>query len=447
MALVSHSRWTDDTLDCKRRVCDEPADCAITLWKHRDGKASIRPLAEKLVGFEDADEIDQLINLLSTSPSLAQAIDPCRRRRECTCTHDELAAGERLFEEHGLKILMVLVFYSLPSAYAAQSGVRVLHSRNGATGYFVKDLNRRLVETTQFVIDVLTPGALEVAPASSAHHHGLAVRSALRVRLLHAAVRSLIEAHTPPWEAEELGRPINQEDMAGTLLTFSWIVVDGLRRLRLDISDETAEAYFGIWRKVGALLGVDPDLIPANLVQATELMERIKSRQIDAPIRLDKRNQDGIEITARLLEFTREALPAPLRWRRLPASVMRFFLPPDVATSLGVPRTPILDWLVKVWFFFEAKVTRFKFYDVFNRMVFKEWGARDARARSLLQFSRFFNRRLVDRVQRFDRNEPLKDGHRPGRVDLREWKERWALDQADFITRGVRQLRKVGRRT
>ena len=35
-----------------------------------------KPLAEKLVGFEDADEIDQLINLLSTNPSLAQAIDP-----------------------------------------------------------------------------------------------------------------------------------------------------------------------------------------------------------------------------------------------------------------------------------------------------------------------------------------------------------------------------------
>ena len=120
-------------------------------------------------------------------------------------------------------------------------------------------------------------------------------------------------------------------------------------------------------------------------------------------------------MTARLLEFTRDALPTPLRWRRLPASVMRFFLPPDVATSLGVPRTPVLDWLVKVWFFFEAKVTRFKFYDAFNRMVFKEWGGRDARARSLLQFSRFFNRRLVDRVQRFDCNEPLKDGHRPSR--------------------------------
>ena len=111
---------------------------------------------------------------------------------------------------------MVLVFYSLPSAYAAQSGVRVLHSRNGATGYFIKDLNRRLVETTQFVVDVLTPGS-QIAPTCSAHDHGLAVRSALRVRLLHAAVRSLIEAHNRPWEAKELGRPINQEDMAGTL--------------------------------------------------------------------------------------------------------------------------------------------------------------------------------------------------------------------------------------
>ena len=74
-------------------------------------------------------------------------------------------------------------------------------------------------------------------------------------------------------------------------MTFSWVVIDGLRRLRLDISDETAEAYFGIWRKVGALLGVNP--ISSRLISLKPtLMERIKSRQIDA-IRLDTRTRTG----------------------------------------------------------------------------------------------------------------------------------------------------------
>ncbi len=439
----TNARWTDQFLDDMRQAGDASADAAIRLWKTSVPDVSVSQLAGRLVGFEGAQEVDTLIALLSKLPGMSEAIDPRLRTEACECTDHELSAGHELFREHGLKILMILVFYSLPSAYAAQSGVRVLHSRHGSTGFFVKDLNRRLIETTQFVIDVLTPSSLDIVREGSTHNHGLAVRSALRVRLLHGAVRSLIEAHkTPAWDARTLGKPVNQEDMAGTLLTFSWIVIDGLRRLGIDMSYDTAEAYFGIWKKVGALLGVNLQLIPPDLRQAELLMQQIKKRQIDQPIVHGIRNDDGIEMTARLLEFTRAALPAPLRWRRLPASVMRFFLPPEVATSLGVPRTPILDWFVKVWFHIEARVTKFRFYDALNRLVFREWGARDSRARSLFQFSRFFNKRLVHHIQCFDRNRPLEDGRRPPNVELHGWEDRWALDQADFVTRGIRELRR-----
>jgi hypothetical protein len=74
--------------------------------------------------------------------------------------------------------------------------------------------------------------------------------------------------------------------------------------------------------------------------------------------------------------------------------------------------------------------------------VFKEWGRRDARAQSLMQFSRFFMKRLVVHIQSIDRNEPLVVKERPKKVDLLGWDERWQFDQADFLTRGARLTRR-----
>lgn len=72
------------------------------------------------------------------------------------------------------------------------------------------DPYRRLGETGQFVLSVTTRGAL--GP------RGQGIRKVQKVRLLHAAIRHLIR-RSPGWPEEELGPPICQEDLAGTLGT------------------------------------------------------------------------------------------------------------------------------------------------------------------------------------------------------------------------------------
>ena len=133
-----------------------------------------------------------------------------------------VAAAQALFARHGPEILVVLGFYSLPASYMAKKGAQVVYR----TGYMAKRPLRRVFETVQMVIDVLSPGGLEPA--------GAGVRTAQKVRLMHAAVRHLL-THDParPWE-EDLGVPINQEDLAGTLMTFSCLVLEGLGRLGID---------------------------------------------------------------------------------------------------------------------------------------------------------------------------------------------------------------------
>jgi len=45
------------------------------------------------------------------------------------------------------------------------------------------------------------------------------------------------------------------------------------------VSEEEAESWHGLWREVGWLLGVDPELLPATYAEEVALYERIKAHQ------------------------------------------------------------------------------------------------------------------------------------------------------------------------
>lgn len=102
------------------------------------------------------------------------------------------------------------------------------------SGRLRTDTERRLNETAQFLMDVSAPHALDPG--------GTGISRILHVRLMHAAVRWLIEhdpavAHVvdqpPPDHAPtqftwstSWGLPGNQEDLVGTWLTFTVVVYD-----------------------------------------------------------------------------------------------------------------------------------------------------------------------------------------------------------------------------
>src|SRR5262249_7741888 len=121
------SRLFDD-LPRLRAVGDQPADDAIEYWQRtKNVRNCLHSLADQLVGFEFSPEIERLIDIFSAkNPTAAQALDPRKRIQECACEDSHIADGQKVFEEHGLKILLILLCYSLPAAYAAQNGVRVL---------------------------------------------------------------------------------------------------------------------------------------------------------------------------------------------------------------------------------------------------------------------------------------------------------------------------------
>lgn len=156
----------------------------------------------------------------------------------------------------------VLGARSLVLGYASPAGNKPLV----LSGRLTEQATRRLDETSRFVQAVSRPGGMR--PYADGW------RITLKVRLIHAQVRRMILA-TGRWDAAALGAPINQHDMAATTLLFGVILVDGLRKLGMDVLPEQAESYAHLWRWVGRVIGVDDGILPASETDGTKLADLV----------------------------------------------------------------------------------------------------------------------------------------------------------------------------
>jgi hypothetical protein len=195
----------------------------------------------------------------------------------------------------------------------------------------VTDPVRRVYETAQLVLDSMTGGGLD--PETGAGYEDIR-----RVRLMHAAVRYLIlndptvpktdtPAPYPSWCLTS-GVPINQEDLFGTLMTFTSTVFESLDRLGVVFSDEDLDCYLHAWCVVGHLLGLRADLLPLTLDDAQEITAAIRRRQT-LP------SDDAVHLGQALVGAMRASVRLPML-RPLPASMVRWSVGPDVATIIGI---------------------------------------------------------------------------------------------------------------
>lgn len=173
-----------------------------------------------------------------------------------------VAAAQRWANQHLLHITAALFHASLPSAYAAERGATVLL----ATGRMATDIDRRVNVTARFVVDLLAQDSFEP--------QGMAIRSIQQVRLVHAAVRYWLRDRKP-WPDEVA---LNQEDLLGTLFTFSVVVIRAVRRLGVPVGNAEADDFYHLWRVVGALLGIEEALMPTDFASAEALSNRIGQR-------------------------------------------------------------------------------------------------------------------------------------------------------------------------
>jgi hypothetical protein len=331
--IYTNSYYPDVLLNEMRTIGDPTADAVIE-HLFREGQT----LA-----------VNQLLSTLDANTQLlpSDLPDPVRQYLETTAHLPEWAdrkamkRGHAFFSRHAEAIMSTLGSLSLPYCYAAADGAQVLL----LSLRMRYDVERRLTETNQFMLDVMDSQAFEPK--------GKGFRSIQKVRLMHAAIRFHI-LKSGKWN-QAWGHPINQEDMAGTNQTFSYIPLEGLTKLGIVYSLQEAEDFLHLWNVIGYLLGVDAQILPSSMNEAFWFDKQIQKRHF-------RESEAGIELTKALVDFLVALTPQSVARDFIP-SFMRYLLSDPVADLLHLPHS---NWThsflgpIKVANFIQSMLKGFK---------------------------------------------------------------------------------------
>jgi hypothetical protein len=250
----------------------------------------------------------------------------------------QIELAQHLFSRHGILGTAILCCASLPECYLDVEGVPVLASTQNLEAHVF----RRIWETSHMVISVMRPGGLERTQRSAG------IVSCQRVRLMHAAIRHLLLAAPTdlgapgqlgdrmaqqPWDLQRLGVPLNQEDLAFVLLTFSYVGLRGLDTMHADVTPEERDAYLHAWNVVGHVMGIRRELMAETYHDAEWLFGTIKARHRGA-------SPDGQALTAALVKWMADTMPPLLG--HLPRTLICELIGKEDAALLGV-RLSVLE--------------------------------------------------------------------------------------------------------
>jgi ER-bound oxygenase mpaB/B'/Rubber oxygenase, catalytic domain len=293
---VPDPKWSDDTfLDGLRRQADAAADATIERLVAEHGEAAVGPIFKLLQANDTplpADAPAPLHEFLARTGGLPADADPVRLQR-----------GGNAFLKNAVPSVIVLLASSLPRGYAAPCLTEIL-SISG-------DLRRHPYDRLMGVVQLL----INISDGDAFAPRGRAIVTAQKLRLLHAGIRRLTRKYRPDY-LRRFGMPVNHEDMLATIMGFSFLLVDGVRRLSLPLTAEEAEDLYYVWHTFARLMGIHPDgepdataWVPATLTDAAAFYASYVRRNDTMP----ERNAYGVLLTKGNVRMMRQLMPLWLR--------------------------------------------------------------------------------------------------------------------------------------
>lgn len=295
-------------------VGDEPMDQLVD-WMTANGMKALRPLFDRAL----AEGID----------AVPEAPEPLRRffieieTAPAWVDADMLRVGQRALRRGGADGMYVARDVALLGGYQF-SGFNQTLLRTGA---LEKGSNQRFAETMQWAMDVIGVGGLD--------RQGAGYRSTVRVRFVHAMVRRHVTA-MPDWRDDQWGVPVNQTDMAATLVGALIAPVVGGLAMGIVMSPYELKCIAHLARYVGWLIGVQDEWLPTSFRDAIRILFHTSTalstpdettRQLSVPMAVDP-----LAWHYRSLAGVRRRLA----WAQH-LSVTSAFLGPRAMRTLGLP--------------------------------------------------------------------------------------------------------------
>ena len=321
---MTKTRWSDDGfLDGLRAQGDLPADQAVARLIEERGIAEVNRWFKVLRSDDQPLPPDlpaPFREFLEATGGIPADADLARLQR-----------GEEVFMRNAFPAALALLAKSLPEGYQAPCLTEIL--------MISRDLARSPYDRLLGVLQML----VRVCSVHGFSPGGSVVITAQKMRLMHAGVRTLVPGHRPGYEGR-YGAPINQEDRLATIIAFSYLVIDGLRKLDVPLTDAEAEDYYYLWQVYARLSGIHPpgepesvEYIPGSVAEAAEFYAAYCRRQYVA------RNPAGEILTQDHLDMLRDMIPRLLRWLGFglaPRIFMWDLMGDQACFNLGIPPVP-----------------------------------------------------------------------------------------------------------
>lgn len=300
-------------LDNQRQVTDSKADELVKTLFDNDQQGLLYTILQ--MPFEDADT--------EVKSPLSKFLLTARKQPDWFDS-DRINKGQLVFKKYAMPIMTLLGALSLPYCYAGSPGNKALYLSDKMR----QSPGKRLADTADFIVEVSKLGSFESNLAG--------IFAINKTRLIHAIARYYL-FKKGNWQMQ-WGAPINQEDMAGTNLAFSFIILNGLQKSAFILSDKEKEDFLFLWRYIGYQLHIAAELLPASLKEASILEEAIRKRNF-------KKSEEGIALTRELITFYKSI--APPKDAYLVDSQIRYWLGAAVADCIGIASQPVKDALVE----------------------------------------------------------------------------------------------------
>lgn len=295
-------------------VGDEPADTLVE-WMYDAGMATSRPL------FEQA--LTQGISSVPDAPEPLRTFFSEVERIPEWVDWDRIALGSLAMRSGGCDGLYIARDVALLGGYMFAGFNQTLLR----TGALEKGSNKRFAETAQWAIDCIGDDAMRPG--------GTGYCSTLRVRLIHSMVRRHVMA-MQDWDAQAWGLPINQTDMAATLVGALISPVMGTLGLGAFLRPREYDAASHLARYVGHLMGVQEQFLPKSFRDGVRILYHT-SAALSTPDETSKKL--GMPMIDDPLVWHYPAMTGPRRKlaRSQHLSISGTFLGPSAMRTLGLP--------------------------------------------------------------------------------------------------------------
>jgi hypothetical protein len=316
------AKWSDETYLRELSLQgDFLADRAVRELIEGHGVEKVSLLFQSMHAGEEGlpeGSPEPLRRFMAETSALPDGLDTARLER-----------GGEVFLTHAFSAAVVLLASSLPAGYCAPRLSQIL----AISGDLDQHPYKRLMGVLQLLVNISTHRSFEP--------NGVAVLMAQKMRLLHAGIRTIVPKYKKSFQQDH-GVPVSHVDMLATIMGFSYLVIDGLRKLGVDLSKQEEEDFYYLWRVFAQMVGIHPDgkpesdeYVPPDVDSAAAFYNAYAQRYY-VPA---SENPEGVDLSRHNIGMIESLIPDWLKlfgFRALPKIVMLELLGRDGMAMTGI---------------------------------------------------------------------------------------------------------------